>query len=441
MIIPDATMNSNTSDMNTKRISSMLHDGTVNMDASGKTRPGPATVPAVVCVAIVALLFGCASPTDPDTPRRRITEPSKYFLNTLHMSEYDEGFDVAELADGGFIFAGRTWMAHTASIDVLLVRTDAEGIVMWKKTFGGVYEDQAFSVEPTSDGGFIIVGTTESYTNGFTDIWLIKTDAQGSMLWNRSYGGTSYDYGLDVRECFNGGFIVAGQSQQSLTGGKYAMLLRTDELGNEIWNKLYGGREGDIAASVDQLADGGFVVAGATASTGNGSNALWVFRTSPSGEIVWERTVGGAHSNVGTRLHALADGSVAVIGYSMPPNVQTSNLLFVRLDQSGDVTVNTILHENAFGTGIDEAADGSFVVCGYTNPYSGDGSDIVLSRVSRDGQVQWTRLIGGNRRDRASSVVITRDNGYMLTGSTRSFGHGDLDLLMLKTNDVGLYEE
>jgi hypothetical protein len=434
-------MTSNTSNCSARKKTLLLRTCPPSVHALNSPSGMHPIAPVLMCVVIAALLLGCASPTDPDTPRRRITEPRKYFLNTLHLSEYDEGFDVAELSDGGFIFAGRTWMAHTASIDVLLVRTDAEGIVIWKKTFGGVYEDQAFSVEPTSDGGFIIVGTTESYTNGFTDIWLIKTDAQGSMLWNRSYGGTSYDYGLDVRECFNGGFIVAGQSQQSLTGGKYAMLLRTDELGNEIWYKLYGGRESDIAASVDQLADGGFVVAGATASTGNGSSALWVFRTSPSGEILWERTVGGDNSNIGTRLHALADGSVAVIGYSMPPNVQTSNLLFVRLDQSGDVTVNTILHENAFGTGIDESADGSFVVCGYTNPYSGDGSDIVLSRVSRDGQVQWTRLIGGNRRDRASSVVITRDNGCMLTGSTRSFGHGDLDLLMLKTNDNGLYEE
>lgn len=400
-----------------------------------------AIAPTLVLAALAALLVGCASPTDPDTPRRRISEPSKYFLNTLNISEYDEGFDVAELPDGGFIFAGRTWMAHTASIDVLLVRTDAEGVVLWKKTFGGVYEDQAYSVEQTSDDGFIIAGTTESYTNGFTDIWLIKTDAQGTMLWNRSYGGTSYDYGLDVRECFNGGYIVAGQSQQPLSGGKYGMLLRTDELGNEIWNKLYGGRDGDIVASVDQLGDGGFVVAGATTSATTGSSALWVFKTSPSGEIVWERTVSDSLSTVGTRLQALTDGSVAVIGYSMPPYVQTSNLLFVRLDQSGDVTVNTILYENAFGTGIDETADGGFVVCGYTNPYSGDGADIVLSRVSRDGEVLWTRLIGGRRRDRAAAVVVTRDNGYMITGSTRSYGQGDLDLLMLKTNDVGLFEE
>ncbi|MCZ7555686.1 MAG: hypothetical protein M5R41_04700 [Bacteroidia bacterium] len=433
-------MHDNIADRKQSRAPSPLN-GRTTTQVPNPFRPVHGVAPAIVLCAIAALLVGCASPTDPDTPRRRIAEPSKYFLNTLHISEYDEGFDVSELPDGGFIFAGRTWMAHTASIDVLLVRTDAEGIVLWKKTFGGVYEDQAYSVEHTSDGGFIIVGTTESYTNGFTDIWLIKTDAQGTMLWNRSYGGTSYDYGLDVRECFNGGYIVAGQSQQSLTGGKYAMLLRTDELGNEIWNKLYGGRDGDIAASVDQLADGGFVVAGATTSATTGSSALWVFRTSPSGEILWDRSISGAQSNIGTRLHTLADGSVAVIGYSMPPNSQNSNMLFVRLDPAGDVTVNTILHDNAFGTGIDEAADGNFVVCGYTNPYSGDASDIVLSKVSRDGNVLWTRLIGGNRRDRAAAVVITSDNGYLLTGSTRSYGHGDLDLLMLKTNDIGLYEE
>lgn len=393
----------------------------------------------VLLIALIAA--GCASPTDPDTPRRRITEPSKYFLNTLHMSEYDEGFDVEELPDGGFIFAGRTWMAHTSSIDVLLVRTDAEGLVIWKKTFGGVYKDEAYSVEHTGDGGFIITGTTESYTNGFNDIWLIKTDAAGSMLWNRSYGGTSYDYGLDVRECQSGGFIVAGQTQQSLTGGWYALLLRTDELGNEIWNRRYGGHDGDMGTSVAELSDGGFVVSGATSAAGSGSSALWVFRTAPNGDIIWERTVSGTQSNSGTRLHALDDGSVAVIGHATPNTVQTSNLLFVRLDQSGDVTVNTILQENAFGTGLDETADGGFIICGYTNPYGSDGSDIVLSKITRDGEVVWKRLIGGSRLDRAMAVVTTGDNGFMLTGSTRSFGYGDLDLLMLKTNDVGQYEE
>ncbi len=390
---------------------------------------------------LAAIAFGCASPTDPHTPRLIFTDPTKYFLRTLHLSEYDEGFDVAELPDGGFIFAGSTWMAQTASTDVLLVRTDVEGIVLWTKSFGGVYKDEAFAVESTSDDGFIITGSTESYTNGFNDVWLIKTDADGAMQWSNSFGGTSVDYGLDVKECVSGGFIIAGVTEHSITGGRYAWLIRTDEVGNEIWNRRYGGFERDFASSVAQTSDGGFMVTGATGATSTGSAALWLFKVGPNGDAVWERIVNDVVSTSGSRLVIPDDGSIAVIGNAMPDAIQTSNMIFVRIDPTGDVLVNTVLQENAFGTGISATSDGSFIVCGYTNPYGSDGSDIVLSKIGREGNTIWKKLIGGSRLDRARAVITTRDNGYMITGNTRSFGHGDLDMLMLKTDDLGQYAE
>ncbi len=391
-----------------------------------------------ICLAV--LLSACASPTDPDTPRRRITEPTRYFLGTFHLSEYDEAQDVEELPDGGFIVVGKTWMAHTASIDILLLRTDAEGRVLWHKTFGGVYRDEGYAVAMTRDGGFIITGSTESYTNGMNDLWLIKVDGTGNMQWSQSFGGSSYDCGLDVQECENGGYIAVGYTQASITGAWYAWLLRTDPLGREIWSRRYGGSERDLGSAVRETSDGGFIVTGLAQRSGNNLSAMWLFKAAPDGALIWERTVDGVDSKSGFDLVEAPDGSIAITGQSDSPSAQASGMVFVRLDPAGDVLVDRVLAQDAIGMGIDIAADGSFILCGYTNPYGSDGSDILLLNVESNGGTRWQRNIGGTRLDRAYSVITTSDKGIMVVGSTRSFGHGDLDLLLLKTDGDGRYE-
>ncbi|MFA6235268.1 MAG: hypothetical protein WC824_13920, partial [Bacteroidota bacterium] len=349
----------------------------------------------LVSLVAVGLLAACVSPTDTDTPRRRITEPSLYFLRTLDLSEYDEGFEIHQVADGGFVIVGRTWMQHTASVDVLLVRTDAEGQTLWVKTFGGVYKDEGYAVEQTVDGGFIITGSTESYTNGFNDVWLIKTDANGTMQWSRSFGGTSYDSGQDVVECSSGGYLVAGYTQVSITGNWFAWLIRTDELGNEIWSKRYGGSERDFGTSAKETEDGGFVVTGSTETGGNGNSELWLFKVSANGEFEWERKISGEMSKSGFQLVRSGNGAYGIIGYANPQQVQTSNMLFVKTDASGDMQREVLLQENAIGTGIATTPDGGYILCGYTDPFGSEGSDIILSKIDADGNQEWKRIIGG----------------------------------------------
>ncbi|MBE0643043.1 MAG: hypothetical protein IH600_03090 [Bacteroidetes bacterium] len=395
----------------------------------------------LLSLAATILLTACVSPTDPDTPRRRITEPSLYFLRTLDMSEYDEGFDIQQVEDGGYIVVGRTWMQHTGSIDVLLLRTDAEGQTLWVKTFGGVYEDEGYSVTQTSDGGFILTGSTESYTNGFNDVWLIKTDANGSMIWSRSFGGNSYDSGQDVIECSNGDFLVAGYTQFAATGNWFAWLVRTDGLGNEIWSKRYGGSERDLGTSVQETEDGGFVVTGSTETGGNGNSELWLFKVAANGDFEWDRRIDGDMSKSGFQLVRAGNGAYGIVGYANPQQLQTSNLLFVKTDASGDMLREVIVHNNAIGTGIANTPDGGFILTGYTDPYGSEGCDIILAKVDMDGNEEWKRVIGGTRMDRALSVATVREGGYILTGTTRSYGSGNQDLLIIKTDLNGVFEE
>lgn len=387
------------------------------------------------------LLSACVSPTDPDTPRRRFTDPTPYFLRTIDLSEYDEGYDIRELRDGGFIVVGRTWMQHTVSKDVLLVRADAEGRTLWIKTFGGVYTDEGYAVKQTADGGFIVTGSTESYTNGNSDVWLIRTDSSGTMQWSKSFGGTGIDCGLDVIECVSGGYLVTGYGQQSFAGRLSAMLIRTDELGNEIWTRNYGSSERDLATSVLETEDGGFVVTGSTETGGNSSTLLWVFKVSASGDEEWAHLIDGAASKGAFRLARSGDGAFGIVGYAKTLQVEASDMLFVRTDASGDMLRQVVLHENAIGTGIAHTSDGGFILCGYTEPLGFDASDIVFVKVDRDGNEEWKRIIGGSRMDRARSVTALSNGGYILTGSTQSYGSGNQDLLIIKTDASGAYEE
>lgn len=387
------------------------------------------------------LLVSCVPPTEPDTPRLRISEPAEHFLRTLDLSEYDRGFDLQQLDDGGFIITGRTWMRHTASIDVLLVRTDPEGIPLWYKTIGGVFKDEGYAVKQTADGGFIITGSTESYTNGFNDVWLVKTDEHGVMQWSRHFGGTSYDSGQDVIECSNGGYLVAGYTQISSSGNWYAWLIRTDELGNEIWSRVYGGGERDFSASVMEMDDGGFVVTGATETGGSGNSRLWLFKIAANGDPLWEHRIPGDIIQGGYRVAHAGSGRFGIVGYTHPGQAQRSDMLFVLMDASGDLLQEYTLHRDAIGTGIAATPDGGFILCGYTDPFGSDGSDAILVKVAADGSEQWKRLIAGEQMDRAMAVITTFSGGYALTGTTRSFGSGREDMLLIKTDASGFYEE
>jgi PKD repeat protein len=191
-------------------------------------------------------------------------------------------------SDGGFVVAGSgSWVS---SQEILVVRRmDSAGNLVWSKRMGGGYDDEAFDVQEISDGGIIIAGSNQSssFGAGFEDFWVIKLDSAGSKVWQKTYGGASTEEAHSIQETSDGDFIVAGSTGSFGAGSYDVWLLKLDSTGSVVWKKTYGGTSSDQAQTVRQTADGGYIVAGHTYSFGAGSQDAWVLRLDANGDIAW----------------------------------------------------------------------------------------------------------------------------------------------------------
>jgi hypothetical protein len=190
----------------------------------------------------------------------------------------DSGYSVQQTSDGGYIITGETYSFGAGDSDVYLVKIDSEGNLKWQKTFGGSDLDYGYSVQQTSDGGYIIAGTTSSFGEGGADIYLIKTDLAGKLLWQKTFGGSNGDYGYSVQQTSDGGYIIAGQTYSSGAGLWDAYLVKADPDGNQQWEMTFGGSGQDRVYSVQQTNDGGYIIAGETYSFGTGDSDVYLIK-------------------------------------------------------------------------------------------------------------------------------------------------------------------
>lgn len=193
---------------------------------------------------------------------------------------HEAGYSVQQTDDGGYIVTGVVWEGPSTSIrNIWLIKTYPNGDIQWTKVFGNTMRDDwSHSVQQTTDGGYIIVGETTSYGEGGYDIWLIKTNSSGDTLWTRTYGGSGDEYGYSVQQTSDVGYIITGYTESVGSGSFDLWLIKTDEAGNPIWTKTIGGLQSDYGYSVQQTTDGGYIITGVTLSYGLGANKIWLVR-------------------------------------------------------------------------------------------------------------------------------------------------------------------
>ena len=349
----------------------------------------------------------------------------------------DWGMSVEQTSDGGYILTGFVDFNYGDDCQVGLIKTDSNGNKQWDKTFGlETHIDSGHSVQQTTDGGYILSGKTESFGSGSYDVWLIKTDVDGNELWNRTFGGSGMDSGNSVQQTADGGYIIVSYTESYDVGGGDAWLIKTDEYGDEVWNKTFGGAKHDRGLSVRQTSDGGYIFTGGTKSFGSGD--MWLIKTNSNGDKEWEKTFGGNKGEEGWSVQQTSDERYVVAGYTSSYGAGGRDVWLIKTDADG----NELWNKTFGGSDDDEAysvhqtSDDGYILTGHTFSYApGYARDLWVIKTNSNGNKQWDKSFGsasGSKDDLGHSVQQTLDGGYIIAGKTTSYGAGDYDIWLIK---------
>ena len=365
--------------------------------------------------------------------------PEEEWNVTFGGMEDDFGNSVQETSDGGYIITGKTSSFGAGKGDVWLIKTDPNGTEQWNNTFGGMEDDFGNSVQETSDGGYIISGGTRSYGSGNTSVWLIKTDSGGIENWSKTFGGSDNDWGSSVQETSDKGYIITGRTMSFGAGNGDVWLIKTYQNGTEQWNMTFNGPNYDYGFSVQETSDGGYIVSGGTWSYGSGGEDVWLIKTDLNGTEEWNNTFDGSFNDYGFSVQETSDGYI-IIGKTMPYSYNTSDAWLIKTDLDGNKQWAKTFGGpgDDWGYSVNVTSDGGYIISGRTSSFGSGNDDVWLIKTDLDGNEQWNKTFGGSDYDRGDSIWQTLDGGYIISGRTSSFGSGNYDAWLIKVKGEGI---
>jgi len=349
---------------------------------------------------------------------------SKEWNKTYGGTDDESARYVQQTSDGGYIVAGGTYSFGAGDADFWLFKIDAYGSVEWDKTFGGPELDGARSVQQTSDGGYIAVGVTHSLSDRwYGDCWLIKTDANGNMLWNKTYGGPSWEDATSVQQTSDGGYIVAGGTASFGAGSFDYWLIKTDANGNMLWNKTYGGDDTDAANYVQQTSDGGYVMVGSADSfkTGMFDGEIWLVKTDEYGNVSWSWLSGWPDWDFAYSAKQTEDEGYIIAGTRFSSYDTRYDFWLIKIDANGTLEWDEVYarpgRNEDVAYSVQQTTDGGYIV-------AGGWGNFWIVKTDASGNMEWNKSFGGVEGESAYCIRQTNDDGYIAAGNTESFGFG-----------------
>jgi hypothetical protein len=390
-----------------------------------------------------------------------IGKPPEIEWQKIYGGKSDEfGFKARETFDGNYVVVGYSNSFDDGKQKAYILSVDKFGDTLWSKTYGGSSESAAHSFQQTSDSGYIVcgyIGDEGSDSDlGNQDVYLLKLDKEGEVLWERSIGGFKDDCGFSVSETRDKGYIIAGGTCSFSLGMTDLYLIKTDSLGNTLWSRTFGGERTDVGMSVHEIPKVGYLIAGTSNSFDSGFNDILAIRTDSLGNTIWMKTFGGSSNDMAFCSQRTTDGNYVILGHSivtkifgnfvielpslleMPrgsENPLDRDMYAVKLDANGRLLWKRAYgsHKTEYGQSIWQTSDNGFVLCGTAvSLHDKRFSDIYVLKTDSKGEPLWGKRYGGERIEFAFSAQQTSDGGYIVAGNTRSYGAKGMDILLIK---------
>lgn len=420
---------------------------------------------------------------------RSLAQPSVQWQKVLGGSSWDWGYAIQQTADGGYVMAGGSGStdgdatSNHGVTDFWIVKLDSDGNIQWQKSLGGSEGDICYSIQQTADHGYIMAGASKSNngdvsghqgTSSTQNFWVVKLDSTGSLEWQKSLGGTSGESANSIQQTTDGGYIIAGTScsndgdvtgHHGPTNYTDCWVVKLDSVGNKQWQKSLGGTATDVAQSIQQTLDGGYIVAGYSASTdgdvtGNhGNTDSWVVKLSGTGNLIWQKSFGGSQFDNAYSIQLTPDAGYIMVGSSSSTNGDVTgnhgndDYWVVKLDSAGVLQWQKSFGGSQvdYGHSIRLTTDGGYVIAGMASSNDGDVTnkhgllgDYWIIKIDSLGNIEWQKSFGASLNDFAYSIEQTSEGGYIMVGCVESIdgdligNHGYYDSYVVKLNAIDL---
>ncbi len=395
--------------------------------------------------------------------------PSIAWQKSLGGTNQEYGYCIKQTNDGGYIVVGESVSPvggmitnHYGSYDFWVVKLNNSGVIEWQKSLGGSDYDKAYSVQQTTDGGYVVVGTTSSNNfdvtghYGSDDVWVVKLSSLGAIEWQKALGGSSLEGGFSIQQTTDGGYILCGytfSTNGAVTSGTGGWIVKINSTGTIQWQKSIG----NYMNCIRQTTDGGYIAAGY--SNGPlGNTDYHIVKLNNLGTTEWQKYLGGTSSDAAYYIQQTSDGGYIVAGESNSSNTDVTlnngsyDYWVAKLDSAGTLQWQKALGGSSFdyGKSVQQTTDGGFIVCGNINSNNGlvtgnhGDADYWVVKLDSSGSLLWQKTLGGSGTDWGQSIQQTSDGGYIVAGTTGSWNgdvtiqNGDRDFWVVKLNPDNL---